>query len=129
MNKSLFLRAFLLCLTALIGAGMVSARPFSPILPARPAAVVVLTAVSDSLGDPTLSTGAGSLVRNPWVGPIVQDGEYKRDDRHLVGDKGENKGDHAPSPAPEPSTILSLCVAMAIGGGVYFLGRLRRERK
>jgi hypothetical protein len=129
MNKSMLLRVSLLCLTALIGAGIVSAQPSSPILPARPSALHVLNSVSASLGGLTLSTGTYSRVRNPWAGPIVQDGQYERNDHHLDGDKSENKSDQAPSPDPEPSTILSLCVALAIGGGVYFLGRLRGERK
>src|SRR5665213_2058336 len=32
---------------------------------------------------------------------------------------------HSPSPTPEPSTLLSFGTAIIIGGGVFFLGRLR----
>jgi len=36
---------------------------------------------------------------------------------------------HSPSPTPEPSTLLSFGTAIIIGGGVFFLGRLRKVQK
>jgi hypothetical protein len=47
---------------------------------------------------------------------------------HEGEDKDTDKDDK-PAPIPEPSTLMSFGVALLIGGGVFFLGRLRKERK
>lgn len=37
--------------------------------------------------------------------------------------------EHRQEPLPEPSTLLSFYAALAVGGGVLLLGRLRKVRK
>ncbi len=125
MIKSMFLPASLLCMTALIGAGVVSARTLNPILPSQRAAFNVLTLVSATSLDQLPSTDTDSHVRDSRVGPIGESSNDKY--KSNQGDKSSD--DQAPAPMPEPATILSMCVAVAIGGGVYFMSRLRRERK
>ena len=49
---------------------------------------------------------------------------YKRND-----DRKDGKNDRAPSPAPEPSTILSFGAALIIGAGVLLLRRIPGVRK
>jgi hypothetical protein len=63
----------------------------------------------------------------------VWDGDNHRDDD---GDKDrDNDGDgnhddpHAPSPTPEPSTLLSFGAAALIGGAVIYSRRLLGNRK
>jgi hypothetical protein len=48
---------------------------------------------------------------------------------HDGGKDGHDDGGHAPSPAPEPSTILSFGVALLVGGGVLLSRRLLGSRK
>src|SRR5580692_11489669 len=126
MIKSMLLPASLLCMTALIGAGAIPARTLNPTLPSQRAAFNTLTLVSATSLDQLPSSDTDSHVRDSRVGPI---GESSND--RYKGNQGANggNGDQAPAPMPEPATILSMCVAVAIGGGVYFMGRLRRERK
>jgi hypothetical protein len=82
---------------------------------------------------------SASLLPTIWSSSTIlwgQDGDYKdhSEDKDHSGDKDHDKDKRhdqngAPSPTPEPSTILTFGAALAIGGGVLFLGRLRKERK
>ena len=138
MFKLITLGACLVGMTALIGAGTASARAGGISVPLVGAVNGVQSA------DSGLNVSA-SLLPTVWSNSTIlwgQDGDYKdhaRDNDH-AGDKGHDwdndhrKGkDHdresAPSPTPEPSTILTFGAALAIGGSVFFLGRLRKERK
>jgi hypothetical protein len=140
MKKSMLLGVFMLCLTAVMGAGVASARTMgnsSTTHSERSAAFRVQNSNAFLLVDQNSSAGTDEHVRDSRVGSTGESGEGKYDKDHgngnNDGDKGDQgkkyKDDPAPSPAPEPATILSLGVALMIGGGVYFLGRLRGERK
>jgi hypothetical protein len=136
MFKLITLGACLVGVTALIGAGTASARAGGTSAPLVGAVNGVQSA------DSGLNVSA-SLLPTIWSSSTIlsgQDGDYKdhSGDKDHDWDKGHDK-DHdkdkrhvqngAPSPTPEPSTILTFGAALAIGGGVLFLGRLRKERK
>jgi hypothetical protein len=90
---------------------------------------------------------SASLLPRIWFGTTIlwgQDGDHKgkdydgdkdhEGDKGHDGDKDHDKGKHsdrdgAPSPTPEPSTILSFGAALLIGGGVFYSRRLRKNRK
>jgi hypothetical protein len=92
------------------------------------------------LADSNLKVSA-SLLPTIWSSTTIlwgQDGDHKDKDhdgdkdhdRDKDHDKGKhNDGGGAPSPTPEPSTILSFGAALLIGGGVLYSRRLRRNRK
>jgi hypothetical protein len=67
--------------------------------------------------------GNGNGYDNGGNGKGNHDGDGDRDDR-----KGQGGQDgHAPTPAPEPSTVLSFGAALLVGGGVFYSRRLRRK--
>jgi hypothetical protein len=132
MFKLITLGACLVGVTALIGAGTASARAGGTSAPLVGAVNGVQSA------DSGLNVSA-SLLPTIWSSSTIlwgQDGDYKdhSEDKDHSGDKDHDKDKRhdqngAPSPTPEPSTILTFGAALAIGGGVLFLGRLRKERK
>jgi hypothetical protein len=132
MFKLITLGACLVGMTALIGPGTVSARAGGTSAPL----VGVVNGVQSA--DSGLNVSA-SLLPTIWSSSTIlwgQDGDYKDHsvDKGHDWDKDHDKdkrhdGNGAPSPTPEPSTILTFGAALAIGGGVLFLGRLRRERR
>jgi hypothetical protein len=140
MSKSIPLVACLLCIAALIAAGVTSTQAGTSVpVPASPP-----TSVSN-LG---LAVPA-SMLPAIWLNAVKSwenDGydrdkdkdkdKYKDKDQDKDKDKDKDKGkdkdkdkDDAPAPTPEPSTLLSFGVALIVGGGVFFLGRLRKARK
>ena len=142
MFKSIPLGACLVCMAALIGAGVVPARPggFSgQVLAGRPSAIQGLTPTAANAAEQTLrhmlGTGLGPVrgaqatdLRSTGSAPLLQGPGPCPDPDDNNGPDGDNDcDDHAPT--PEPGTLLSFGAALAIGGGVFFLGRLRRERK
>jgi len=126
MFKLITLGACLVGMAALIGAGSASARAGGTSVPLVGAVNGVQSA------DSGLNVSA-SLLPTIWSSSTIlwgQDGDYKGHDWDKDHDKDkrhDRKDD--PSPTPEPSTILTFGAALAIGGGVLFLGRLRKERK
>jgi hypothetical protein len=130
MFKLITLGACLVGVTALIGAGTASARAGGTSAPLVGAVNGVQSA------DSGLNVSA-SLLPTIWSSSTIlsgQDGDYKDHDWDKGHDKDHDKDKRhdpngAPSPTPEPSTILTFGAALAIGGGVLFLGRLRKERK
>jgi hypothetical protein len=150
MFKSIPLGACLVCLSALTGAGSMPARAagFSVPVPLseRTESRVVSPSTNNLLGnigalaathelpstDSSL-TVATSLLGKIWSGEIDSEGEkhdsVKPSHHHEGDDEGEGEEHDPPAPTPEPSTILTFGTALAIGGGVFLLGRLRKERK
>jgi hypothetical protein len=116
MAKSIPIGACVLCLIALMGAGVVSARTGNTVaVLASPPISVMTNAVDSSL------TAPAALLATTWSRAIkVGDDDDEAEDKDA---------DESPAPVPEPSTLLSFGVAAIIGGGVFFLGRLRKERK
>ena len=121
MFKPIPLGACLLFMAALIGAGPASART---------AGLSVQVVVSQHTGTDSSTV---SLLRTIWSGEIDSEGEkhdsVKPSHHHEGEDEDERERHDAPAPTPEPSTILTFGTALAIGGGVFLLGRLRKERK
>jgi hypothetical protein len=62
-----------------------------------------------------------SQIVNVWASPIDTAGND--------GYKDKDQNQRGPSPAPEPSRILSFGAALLIGGGVLYSRRLRRNSK
>ena len=115
MFKSVALAACLLCMAALIGAAAVSARTGGISAP------VLAPATTNLVG------GTLSLLPAISSGQIYWGGSKKS---HLDDSAEDDEpGEDEPSPTPEPTTILTFATALAIGGGVFLLGRLRKERK
>jgi hypothetical protein len=115
MFKSVALAACLLCMAALIGAGAVSARArgiSAPVL-ANPSTTNLVGGTLSLL--PAISSG-----QIYWIGNIKSHADEAEDDE---------PGEDEPAPTPEPTTLLTFSTALAIGGGVFLLGRLRKEKK
>ena len=129
-----------------------------PVLARQPAEFGVLTSSTANLVEQTLSQmlrytlGTGKRVPSAdsgledstLVSPTIWSGEINSGNEHHGGEgehhgwkKGgseggedDDEGEIPPhAPTPEPSTLLSFGAALAIGGGVFLLGRLRKERK
>jgi hypothetical protein len=84
------------------------------------------------MADPGLAAFLLPTIESHAIKAGNDDTKGKDKDRYKGKDKDKYNGkenDDAPAPAPEPSTLLSFGVALIIGGGVFFLGRLRKERK
>ena len=151
MFKSIPLGACLVCMAALIGAGAVPARAGGTSAPAvarQPMEFGLRAASTANLVEGTLSQmlgytvgpingaqspGSGSdvstsLLRTIWSSATISS-EHDGDDRDKDKAKEKEKEDEGPAPTPEPGTLFSFGAALAIGGGVFVLGRLRRERK
>jgi len=153
-GASLLCMAALICVGAVSArAGGTSV----PVLAGRPTAVQGLTSAATNSTEQTLRqmlrSGLGavngvqltdsglnvsaSLLPTIWSGQINWGGENhdngNKGDHHGWDDdgKGNGKGNgpYGPAPTPEPSTLLSFGAALLIGGGVFLLGRLRKERK
>ena len=77
------------------------------------------------------AAGTSVLLPGIWSSTTIvwdQGGDYKDHDwdKDHDSDKDHDKrkhheGDDAPSPVPEPSTLLSFGAALVIGGGVFLL--------
>ena len=133
MPKSILVVACLVCTAALLGAGVVSTQA-GTLVPVQASPLISATT-------PMLNSGltvADFLLPTPWShklksGDGNSNGKYK--DNHKVrradgeAEDDEAGEDEAPAPTPEPTTLLSFGVALIIGGGVFFLGRLRKEGK
>ena len=115
MFKSVALAVCLLCTAALLGAGAVSARTGGISAP------VLASSTTNLVG------GTLSLLPAISSGQIYWGGGKKS---HLNSqDPDEEPGEDEPSPTPEPTTMLTFATALAIGGGVFLLGRLRKEQR
>ena len=114
MFKSVALAVCLVCMAALIGAGAVSARTGGISAPV--------------LAPSTTSLVGGTLSLLPAIssGQIYWGGSKKS---HLDDSAEDDEPGEDEVPTPEPTTILTFATALAIGGGVFLLGRLRKERR
>ena len=115
MFKSVALVVCLVCMAALLGAGALSARTGGISAPV--------------LAPSTTNLVGGTLCLLPAIssGQIYWGGAKKS---HLdINDDEPNEPEDEPSPTPEPTTILTFATALAIGGGVFLLGRLRKQRR
>jgi len=126
MFKSRILGACLVCMAVLIIAGAVSAGTggrSGSVLARQPAdfGLLAMPAIN-SLQQP-LNNSASPL---PVISFSTTISRWQDDDDK---DKDDKPGDPPPAPTPEPTTLLSFGTALAIGGGVFLLGRLRKERK
>lgn len=144
MIRLLPLTQSLLCMAVLMSAGAVAARAGGaslPVLAGSAAEVAITSATATSVEEPvtqTLYSSLGAVLTN-WSGPAGfrgdnahqgnQNHEGDGDDRNGKDHDGDHDHDNPPTPSPEPSTILSFGVALLIGGGVLFLGRMRETRK
>ena len=115
MFKSVALVVCLMCMAALIGAGAVTARTGGISAPV--------------LAPSTINLVGGTLSLLPAISDQhTRDGSKKS--RLTTSDPEDDEpGEDEPSPTPEPATILTFATALAIGGGVFLLGRLRKERR
>jgi hypothetical protein len=127
MSKSVPLVACLVCLAVLIGLGGISTRAgtLSPVL-AKPFLSTTNLAVSCPTVAYSLAAAMGSPTMKLTQGDSDEDAAEEKAD-HEKEDHDVDSDDHPP--VPEPSTLMSFGVALLIGGGVFFLGRLRKERK
>jgi hypothetical protein len=118
MFKSVALAVCLVCMAVLIGAGTMSARTggiSAPVLAASTTNLVGGTlSLLPAISSGQIHWGSQKLTKNSHLGDVEQTPE-------------ENEDENAPT--PEPSTILTFATALAIGGGVFLLGRLRKQRR
>jgi hypothetical protein len=123
MFKSIPLGACVVFMAVLIGTGAVSTRAgrTSHLLPSTWSSITIL---ADQGGDNKDQDSSWSGKEHDWWWDKDHDWWAKDHDR-----RKHQAGDPAPSPSPEPSTLLSFGAALIIGGGVLLLGRLRKERK
>src|SRR6202790_3876454 len=119
MFKSVALGVCLVCMAALLGAGALSAR-------------------TGGISAPVLAPSTTNLVGGTlYLFPAISSAQIYLGDRKSRaapcndGDAEDEPGecqDETP-PTPEPTTMLTFATALAIGGGVFLLGRLRKERR
>lgn len=120
MIRILTLAFSLLCMAALTSAGAGSARAVGGSVPAPAgSAQIVRTSLGPVSGMQSPDLGLNVLVS---ALPILAG------NNNQVNNNNQGNGD-PPAPNPEPSTTLTFGIALLIGGGVLFLGRLRQARK
>jgi hypothetical protein len=121
MVKSPAIRTALLTLALFAGVACVSARTSETFVSLRSGTAMQLRASANHLD--------GILML--WDGHDGDDDRDKdRGDKDRDKDRGDkDKDDHAPSPSPEPSTLLSFGAAALIGLGVLYSRRLLGNRK
>jgi hypothetical protein len=135
MLKFITSGACLMCIAALFGARTASARAAGTSTPVI-RAVTVMRSADSGLSSASLLPAMSSSSMILWGQDGNDNGGGKGHDWDKDHDKGHDWGkgkdgdpDGPPSPTPEPSTILTFGAALAIGGGVFYLERLRKLRK